>query len=199
MPPDRPTTGQAIRRFTSGSGPLERNSDRVETLARVVLTSVLLSAVAIALAVAAASHTQGRSDVIAQAAERQQVSAELLEDAMVPKGGSDNVPDVAQATAMWTAPSGAERAAVISVSVGAKAGSTTAIWIDRNGDRTTRPLSSGDVVGQAVGTALLTYLGISMVAIGAFRLFRRQLDRSRSRRWAAEWVVVEPRWTGRAP
>ena len=64
MPHDRPTTGQAIRRFTSGSGPLERNSDRVETLARVVLTSVLLSAVAIALGVATASHTQGRSDVI---------------------------------------------------------------------------------------------------------------------------------------
>jgi len=94
-------------------------------------------------------------------------------------------------------PSGTERTATISVPVRAKAGAAQAIWIDRNGDRTTRPLSSGDVVGQTVGNALLTYLGISMVAIGAYRLFRMQLDRSRSRRWAAEWAVVEPKWTGK--
>jgi uncharacterized protein (DUF2062 family) len=198
VPHDRPTTGQAIRRFTLGSGPLKRNSDRLELLARIVLTSVLLSAVAITLAVAIASYTQGRSEVVAQASERQQVSAELLEDASVPKDGSESVPDVARATAVWTAPSGVERTAAISVPVRAKAGSTQAIWIDRNGDRTTHPLSSGDVVGGAVCTALLTYLGISMVAIGAYRLFRRQLDRSRFRRWADEWAVVEPKWTGKA-
>lgn len=199
MPHDRPTTGQAIRRFTLGSGPLKRTSDRLEFLARVVLTSVLLWAVAIALAVATASYSQGRSEVIAQAAERQQVSAELLEDAWAPKDGWESVPNVARATAVWTAPSAVERTAAISVPVRAKAGSIHAIWIDRNGDRTTRPLSSGDVVGRTVGIALLTYLGISMVAVAAYRLFRMQLDRGRSRRWAAEWAVVEPKWTGKVP
>jgi hypothetical protein len=164
-----------------------------------VLTSVLLSAVAIALAVATASYTQRRSEVIAQAAERQQVSAELLEDAAVPKDGSERVPDVARETAVWTAPSGVERTAAIAVPARAGAGSALTIWVDRNGDRTTRPLSSGDVLGRTVGTAFLTYLGISMVAIGAYRLLRRQLDRSRSRRWGAEWAVVEPKWTGKVP
>jgi hypothetical protein len=197
VPHDRSTTGQAIRRFTLGSGPLKRTSDRLELLARVVLTTVLLSAVAIALAVATASYTQGRSEATAQAAERHQVRAELLADASVPKDGSGSVPDAARAPAVWTAPSGVKRTAAISVPVRAKAGSTQAIWIDRIGDRTTRPLSSGDVVGETVGTALLTYLGISMVAIGAYRLFCMQLDRSRSRRWAAEWAVVEPKWTGK--
>jgi hypothetical protein len=197
VPHDRPTTGQAIRRFTLGSGPLKRTSDRLEFLARVVLTSVLLLAVAIALAVATASYAQGRSEVATQAAEREQVVAELLDDAAAQKPGSEGLSDVARAAAVWTAPSGVEHMAAISVPVRAKAGSTQAIWIDRNGDRTTRPLSSGDVVGQAVGTALLTYLLISMVAIGAYRLLRTQLDRSRSRRWAAEWAVVEPKWTGK--
>jgi hypothetical protein len=199
VPHDRPTTGQAIRRFTLGSGPLKRTSDRLEFLARVVLTSVLLWAVAIALAVATASYSQGRSEVIAQAAERQQVSAELLEDAWAPKDGWESVPNVARATAVWSAPSAVERTAAISVPVRAKAGSIHAIWIDQNGDRTTRPLSSGDVVGRTVGIALLTYLGISMVAVAAYRLFRMQLDRGRSRRWAAEWAVVEPKWTGKVP
>jgi hypothetical protein len=197
VPHDRPTTGQVIRRFTLGSGPLKRTSDRLEFLARVVLTSVLLCAVAVALAVATASYTQGRSEVATQAAEREQVVAELLDDAAAQERGSEGVSDVARATAVWTAPSGVERTAAISVPAAARAGSALTIWVDQNGDRTTRPLSTGDVVGWTVGMALLTYLGIAMVAVGAYRLFRTQLDRSRSRRWAAEWAVVEPKWTGK--
>jgi hypothetical protein len=197
VPHDKPTTGQAIRRFTLGSGPLKRTSDRLELLARVVLTSVLLSAVAIALAVATASYTQGRSEVATQAAERRQVVAELLEDAVAEKGGAEGASPAGRATAVWTAPSGVERTAAISVPARARAGSTLTIWVDRDGHRTTRPLSNGDVVGLSAGTALLTYLVISIVAIGAYRLFRRQLDRSRSRRWAAEWAEVEPVWTGK--
>ena len=199
MPHDRPTTGQAIRRFTLGSGPLKRTSDRLEFLARVVLTSVLLWAVAIALAVATASYAQGRSEVTTQAAEKEQVVAELVDDAAVQKGGAEGVSDVARATAVWIAPSGVERTETISVPAAARAGSSLTIWVDQDGDRTTRPLSSGDVVGWTVGIAFLTYLCISMAAVGAYRLFRMQLDRGRSRRWAAEWAVVEPKWTGKVP
>jgi hypothetical protein len=195
VPHDRPATGQAIRRFTLGSGPLKRTSDRLQVLARVVLVGVLLSAVAIALAVATASYTQARSEADAQAAERRQVNAELVDDASVSEGDSY----LGQATARWTGPSGVLHTDVIRVAVQAKAGSTHAIWIDRNGERTTRPLSDADVSGQTVGIAVLTYLCISSAAIGAYLLLRRQLDRSRSRRWAAEWAVVEPTWTGTGP
>jgi hypothetical protein len=199
VPHDRPTTGQVIRRFTLGSGPLKRTSDRLEFLARVVLTSVLLWAVAIALAVATASYAQGRSEVAIQAAEKEQVIAELVDDAVAQQRGAEGVSGSSRATAVWIAPSGVERTAAIPVPAPAKAGSTLTIWVDRNGDRTTRPLSSGDVVGRTVGTALLTYLGISAVCVTAYRLVRRQLDRSRDRRWAAEWAVVEPKWTGKVP
>jgi hypothetical protein len=196
---DRPTTGRAIRRFTLGSGPLKRTSDRLQYLARLLLTGVLMTALAVALAVATAIYTQGRSQVATQAAEREQVAAELLDDAVAESGGADAVPPAARATAVWMAPSGAQRTATISVPVRAKAGSTHTIWIDGNGDRTTRPLSSGDVVGQTVGAAVLTYAGIAMVAVGAYLAFRWQLDRSRSRRWGAEWAEVEPVWTGKVP
>ena len=192
MSRDRHAGGQVIRRFTLGSGPLKRTSDRLELLARILLTTVLLSAVAIALAVATASYTQARSEAEAQAAERQQVIAELVEDASVPQGGAADAPSVGRATASWTGPSGVLDEEAIPVAVQAKAGSTHTIWIDRNGYRTTRPLSDADVAGRTVGVAVLTYLGISLAAIGAYLLFRRELDRSRSRRWAAEWAAVEP-------
>ena len=197
MSSDRPAaTSQAIRRFTLGSGPLKRTSDRLQLLARVVLTSVLLSAMPIALAVATASYTQARSEADAQAAERHQVEAELVEDASLLQGGAEGVPELGQATASWTGPSGVLHTEVIAVAAQAKAGSTHAIWIDRNGDRTTRPLSDADVSGRTAGIAVLTYLCTAMTAISAYLLFRLQLDRSRSRRWAAEWAAVEPTWTG---
>jgi hypothetical protein len=164
-----------------------------------VLASVLLSAVAIALAVATASYTQARSEADAQAAERRQVNAELVEDASVSQHDAEGVPDVWGATATWTGSDGVLHTDVIPVAVKAKAGSTHAIWIDRNGERTTRPLSDADVSAQTVGIAVLTYLCISIAAIGAYLLLRRQLDRSRSRRWAEEWAVVEPTWTGTGP
>jgi hypothetical protein len=195
----RLVTRQALRRFTLGSGPLKRTSDRLEFLTRVVLAVILLSAVAVALTVATATSTQGRAEVLAQAADRHQVGADLLEDASPLNDGSETAPRSGRANAVWTGPSGAQHTGVISVPVHAEAGSTHPIWIDGNGERTTRPLTNGDVAGRSVGFALLTYLGISLVAWGGYRSVRALLDRSRSREWAAEWAIVEPRWTGKVP
>jgi len=193
---NKPTPGQAIRRVTLGSGPLKRTSDRLECLSRILLAAVMLTAVPIALAVATGSYTQGRSEVTAQAAERQQVPAELLEDASAPADASGAVPRDGRASAVWTGPSGAEHTDEVSTPLGARAGSTVSVWIDQNGDRTTRPLSTSAVVGRAVGFALMIQLAISMGAYVAHRGVRRLLDRGRSRQWAAEWAVVEPKWSG---
>ena len=199
MPRKTPTTGHALRRRTLGSGPLTRTSDRLEALARILLCIVLLLAIAVALAVATATYSQRRSEATAQASDRHRVDAELLEDVSSPTVASEGTAYVGRAAAVWTAPSGDERRAVISVRTGAEAGSTVSIWVDRAGDRTAPPLGNGDVVTLAVGFAVLTYLGISVVAASAYRLFRRVLERSRARRWAAEWAAVEPVWTGRVP
>ena len=190
--------GRGIRRFTLGSGPLKRTSDRLEFLSRVLLTAVLLATVAIALAVATATYSGGRAEVAQEAAERQRVSARLLEDAVAPVGSGNGV-DVGRAPATWTAPSGAERSGPVPARLGAEAGSTVLVWVDRAGARTTRPLSTGDVVGRALGAAVLTYAGIAVVAIGGHLVVHRLLDRSRYRRWADEWALVGPDWTGRVP
>ena len=83
------------------------------------------------------------------------------------------------------------------MSAGATAGATVVLWIDRDGNRTTRPLSNGDVTGQAVGRGIMTFGGLCVIAWGAYRSFRTLLDRSRSRRWTADWAVVEPVWSRR--
>jgi hypothetical protein len=197
------TTRRALRRFALGSGPLKRTSDRLQHLARILLVLILLIGVAIALAVATAHYTSARTEAAAQAADRHRASAELLEDERAPSDGDGDgdgdIRDVLGAAAVWTDSSGVERRGVIPVPEGAQAGSTVSIWIDREGTRTTRPVSNGDVATESAGYALLTYIGISMVAFGAYRSFRKLLDRNRSRRWAAEWAKVEPVWTRTVP
>jgi hypothetical protein len=195
----RVTARQAVRRFTLGSGPLKRTSDRLECLARVMLTGALLFAVAVALAVGTATSTRGRSEVLAQASQRHQVSAELQEDATRLNDAAGTAPGVGQATAVWTTPSGVQHTGSILVPAGATAGSRYMIWIDEDGNRTGRPLSYRDVAGQVFAFALLTYLGTALAAWGAYRSLRALLDRSRARRWTAEWAVVEPEWTGKVP
>jgi hypothetical protein len=195
----QPTLGRSIRRFTLGSGPLKRASDRLEFLSRLLLTAVLLTAVAVALAVATATYSLGRSEIAQETADRHRVSAQLLEDAAVPAGGSGNGMDIGRAPAVWTAPSGAERSGPVPARPDAEVGSTVLIWVDGDGARTTRPLSTGDVVGRALGAAVLTWIAISASAYGGHLVVRRMLDRSRARRWATEWAIVGPVWTGRVP
>jgi hypothetical protein len=177
---------------------LKRTSDRLEVLSRVALTAMLLVAVPIALAFATATYAGGRSEVAAQAAERQQVTAELLADAASPAGTGD-LADFARATAVWTAPSGAERTGIVPAPADTEAGSTVTVWVDQDGALTGRPISTGDAVSRATGIALVVYLGISVLAVGGHLAFCRHLDRSRARRWAAEWAEVGPVWSGMVP
>jgi len=195
----RPTTAAALRRFTLGSGPLKRTSDRLQHLGRILLVCVLLVGVAVALAVATAAYTQGVARSAAQAAARHQVKAQLTEDARPPEVGASTVAGWGSAHVAWHDPAGAPHRSVISVRMDAKAGSTALIWIDTAGNRTTRPASRGDAVSGSIGYGLLTYLTISVLAMSAYRVFRGSLDRSRFRRWAAEWADVEPVWSRTIP
>ena len=202
MPQDRSTAGRLLRRLTVGPGPLRRASDRLECLARVLLVVTLATAIPISLAAATATYTQARAQATAQAADRHRVTARLLGDAPAPpreawSSQEETWSDQEQATALWTDPAGREHRAPVPVSAGATAGATVVLWIDRDGNRTTRPLSDGDATDQAVGRGIVTLGGLSVIAWGVYRSFRTLLDRSRSRRWAAEWAVVEPVWSRR--
>jgi hypothetical protein len=196
---NRLPAGHLLRRFTLGSGPLKRSSDRLEFVARVLLVCSLLTAVPIGLAVGTAAHTHAVAQVTAQAADRNRVTARLLDDVPTPVGDASSGSDGAWATAVWTDPAGIEHWFSVPVPASARAGDPVSLWIDRDGNRTTRPLSDEDVTGQAVGQGALTFALLSLIAAGAYRSVRRLLDRSRLHRWAADWAVVEPVWTRRVP
>jgi hypothetical protein len=199
MPENSSTAQRLLRRFGLGAGPLKRGSDRLQVLARVLLVITLLTAVPIALAVVTAAHSQGQAVAAAEAADRHQVTAMLLDDAALPADAGIADPGTMTATVSWTGPSGNARKGVVAVPREARAGSTVTIWIGRDGDVARRPASPSDVAAEATGLGLVILMAISLVATLAYLAFRKLLDRSRLRRWAAEWAVVEPVWTGKVP
>ena len=101
---------RSLRRFTLGSGPLKRRSDRVQAIARVTVVFSFLLASPIAVGVATATTTHLQSVASGQAAERTLVRAVLVEDATVPEGstGTDGGPPVARVpvAAVWSLPGG---------------------------------------------------------------------------------------------
>jgi hypothetical protein len=192
---DEATGPRLLRRFLLGSGPLKRSSDRLQVLARVLLVSLVLAAVPIALAVATATGSQTRAVADAQAASRHRVTATLVEDAGPPTDRGEYALPVVAVSATWAAPSGAARHGIIDAPARLRAGSIVRIWVDAHGDVTTRPLDDSDVVARAVFHSVTTFLCVTGVAALGYVGSRRAIDRSRMRRWAADWAVVEPVWS----
>jgi hypothetical protein len=182
------------RRFTLGSGPLKRTSDRVEFLSRVVLVLALLAATPAGLAVGTATYTGVLATAEHQAVTRSPTTATLLADAPAKNGtGTAGVPT----SATWTAPGGASRTGQVDAPAGARAGTTVDVWVDRAGALTDRPLTSGEVVGQGVVVGVLTGLGLVIAGLSSHLVVLVLLERRRLRRWEAGWAAVAPLWGSR--
>jgi hypothetical protein len=195
-----PTITRSLwHRFTLGSGPLKRSTDRIQVMARVLLVLTVLIAVPIALAVGTATGSSLRSVADAQAASRHQVDATLVEEPVVPLNSSEHVALTTEVAATWIDATGAFRDGVVRAPVDADVGSTVVVWIDDSGDVTAAPMAGSQVVGQVVLASLATFAGISMTASVGYLVLRRLLERSRMRRWAEGWATVEPVWSGKVP
>jgi hypothetical protein len=197
---NRTITRSLWHRFTLGSGPLKRPSDRIQVLARVLLVLTLLTAIPIALAVATATDSSMRTTADTQAASRHQVGATLLEEAVAPLGSDpERAVRTAKVKATWIDATGAVRDGLVRAPVGADAGSSVTVWIDDSGAATSAPLNDSQVVGQAVLASVGTFTGISITALLGYVALRRLLERSRMRRWAEGWAAVGPVWSGKVP
>jgi hypothetical protein len=181
------------RRFTLGSGPLKRTSDRVEFASRVVLLVALVLAAPVGLLAGAAGYTSLQATAEQEADTRFPVTATLLADAARPEAGGADAP----AEAFWTAPDGSTPSGQVDAPAGARAGDAVAIWVDASGRVTPEPLPSGEVVVQAVVIGFLAALFLVITGMAGHLVVVWQLDRRRARRWADGWSSVAPVWASR--
>jgi hypothetical protein len=198
---DNPTITQALwHRFTLGSGPLKRSTDRIQVLARVLLVLAVLMALPVALAVATATDSSMRTLADRQAASRHQVDATLVEEPVAPLGSQPEHGGLtAKVEATYLDATGATRDGVVRAPVDATVGSTVVVWIDDSGAITTAPMDDAQIVGQTVLASLATFTGITVTALLGYVTLRRLLERSRMRRWAEGWATVEPVWSRKVP
>src|SRR3954470_6978171 len=160
---------RALRRFTLGSGPLKRRSDRVQVLGRVVVVLALVAAAP--LAVTATEITRGSMEAAAavQVAQRHPARAVVLEDT-APAAQKSGDPEASFVTveATWRGSLGRLRHGPLLVPSGTVAGTTVPVWVDRHGELTTAPMDqdSIDVTGFAAGVVAI--VAVPLVAWVAY-------------------------------
>lgn len=185
----------ALRRFTLGSGPLKRRSDRVEFASRLFLVLALLCAAPVAVAAGTAVADGLSRTAHQQTVTRVEERATLVADAKGdPTSGTIDVP--VQAT--WLGPDGNAHAGNVTAPIGLRAGSSVSVWLDRSsGTVVEAPMSDAVVTDQSLVVGAVTFLGMVIVGLSAHLAVVAILARRRARRWESGWEQVEPLWISR--
>jgi hypothetical protein len=191
---------RTLRRFTLGSGPLKRGSDRLQVAARLVVLLSLLLAPPLAVATAGAVTAHLEAVAHAEAGERSRVPAVLLQDAAEPTRGPDYT-DVSTRTvpvrAEWPLPGGGAREGLVPAEPGSPVGSTVRVWLDREGSLAAPPLDPAGIPSSALAVGALPLIGLPVTAGLLYALFCFVLNGFRERRWGRDWATVEPVWNSR--
>src|SRR4051794_13083778 len=155
---------RSLRRFSLGSGPLKRRSDRVQMFARFLVALSLVAAPLIAVAVANDTTAHLEAVARAEAEERSRTTAVLLEDAgPLVDAGSDTSADLVRAEARWTAPGGTSRVGIVRVAPHAPAGTSVTVWVDEEGGITRAPFDRARIPSSVAVTAGLALIGLPLV------------------------------------
>lgn len=195
---------QAVRRFTLGSGPLKRGSDRVQMVARLLVVLAFLAAPPLAVLAATGTATHLQHLAAAQAADRYRANAVVLVDAAAlgpeldAPGDSPGSISV-QAQGRWVAPTGQVCTGTVLVPAGTPAGTAVSVWANRQCVLTRPPLDPVDIPTTATAMALAPLLGMPVVAGACYAVLCAALDARRDRRWTEGWAAVEPDWGAQLP
>jgi hypothetical protein len=192
---------RALRRFTLGSGPLKRRSDRVQALARFVVALSFLVAPMLAVAATTATSTHLQAVADHDAAERTATRAVLLEDAPATvradrSSGAYAVISV-PARAVWSVPGGTTREGTVLVRPGTPVGTALPAWVDRDGNLTRPPLGRAGIPSSAAVMGAVALVGVPLGTWTLYAVLCLALDAHRERRWAQDWAAVEPDWHSR--
>jgi hypothetical protein len=191
---------RSLRRFTLGSGPLKRRSDRIQVIGRFLVALSLLAAppLAVAAATATTAHLQTVAD--AEAAERSSTHAVLIEDAGLPQSSIGNEGDTAplvHAQARWPGPDGTSREGAVLVPPRTPLGTAVPVWVDQEGDLARAPRDRAEVTGSAYVAAAFSLVGVPLVTWTLYVVLCFALNARRELLWEQQWAAVEPDWNSR--
>jgi hypothetical protein len=194
-----------LRRFTLGSGPLKRRSDRVEVVGRLVVVLSFLAAPPLAVVAATATTTHLEAVAAAEAAERSRTQAVLLEDGPSPAisgatlgGYSNESVATVPVRAAWPGPGGSTRTGHVQVRPGTPAGTAVPVWVDPGGDLTRAPFDRQTIQASAAAMGALPLIGVPLATWTLYAVLCVVLEGQRERRWARDWAAVEPDWNSRS-
>lgn len=186
------------RWFGFDRNPLRRPSDRMESLLRLAVLILLITAVPMAMMAAGRLTDQlaTRSAHSQQAADHQ-VTAVLL--AAAAGTGAPDPYSTVQTTwvmARWELPGLPVRSGEVLAPVGSPAGSTIRIWVDRTGAISDPPADQRDVSAEVTIAVMFTCMASLFLLFGSAALAGQALNRRRLETWDAEWRSIGPRWSG---
>jgi hypothetical protein len=182
-----------LARLLLGPSTLRRPSDRLEGLIAVLLSAVLLAAIAAASCFAVRFYRSERAD----AARLHPATAVLTRN-----GPADNAISNGMVTARWRAPDGRPRSGTLTTALapgitGARAGTRVPVWLTGSGQPQDPPARAAAAAITSVAVALSAVCGVALVLLLCYWLCRLVLDRRRYAAWASEWSTIGPKWTTR--
>ncbi|MBB3084465.1 Rv1733c family protein [Geodermatophilus sabuli] len=193
---------RSLRRLTLGSGPLERRTDRLQAIGRLVVVLSMLAAPLLAVVASAATTAHLQAVAAAEASDRSPTHAVLLEVAPEPTPPSGATVNAVPSTgvpvrAAWSLPGGVTREGFVSARPHTPIGATVPVWVDGEGDLTSAPLDRSSIPNRAAAAGLLPLIGLPLATWTLYVALTRALDASRERAWEEEWTAVEPDWNSR--
>jgi hypothetical protein len=179
--------------------PLVRSSDRTESAVTLLLLGLWLLALPVGL-VAGSVWWQNLSMTVAEEqGDRFRTSATTVADApafVITQRGiplTDQVP----VQARWVDTAGSTRTGTVLTTASLPAGTEQTVWIDADGRLVDPPMTASSAAILVVFCTTGAWLCWGGLLYGARSALRYRLNRQRMADWAAEWLQVEPVWSGR--
>jgi hypothetical protein len=178
---------------------MHRPVDRIEARSILAMLAVLMIAGPV-IACTAGWHVYRRGVAVERVEQSQRFrnQAVLVHDTATTNttyspGGVATV----SVDARWSAPDGTTISGSITVAAGTPAGAVVTLWTDAQGRPLDAPRSRAHTVRQAILAGVVAAVGLVLLLATARLVIRRILDHYRLAAWQAEWLAVEPQWTGR--
>ena len=170
--------------------PLLRDCDVRQTRIKHWVIALMVVMIPVSLWIGASAHTAQQQRLDNQRSSIHQVTATTTAAAEAAPVGSTELGStvVASSTSVdsrWTY-QGVEHTGLVSFDTGSPVGTTTPIWVDNNGDRTVRPLTSADVTTAYIFDTIGSWVLVATVLLGFYHLMRLRYDGMRYAEWDRE-------------